>query len=144
MADLRDPARISELLEPQARRIGMDSGVLVGRVWASWPHIVGPEVAAHAEPTSLRKGVLRVRADSPAWSTELSYLADELRRRINEAVAHDLVEEVRVWSGPGRVSRPRGPAADATVTDVPSTGGDPVEALRRAREAWSRRQGGRV
>lgn len=141
MAELRDPMRMSDLLEAQARRAGIESGVLVGRVWESWAGIVGADVAAHAEPTSLRRGILRVRADSPAWSTELSYLADELRSRINETVARDLVQEVRVWSGPGRISKPSGRAPERPEGKLltPSEG-DPVEALRRAREVWVERR----
>lgn len=141
MADSRVPQRLGELLEPEARRAGMDSGVLVGQVWQSWRRIVGADVAQHAEPTSLRAGVLRVRADSPAWSTELSYLADELRTRVNDAVGRPLVKEVHVWSGPGRISEP-----SVAVEPEPSqrsqsdTGSDPHTAFRRARRAWFRRR----
>jgi predicted nucleic acid-binding Zn ribbon protein len=141
VADAKVPRRLGELLEPEARRAGMDSGVIVGRVWQSWRQIVGVDVAQHAEPTSLRAGVLRIRADSPAWSTELSYLADELRARVNDAVGRPLVREVHVWSGPGRISEP-----SVAVEPEPSqrsqsdTGSDPHTAFRRARRAWSRRR----
>lgn len=140
MSDFVDPMRLGELLEPHLNRVGMESGALVGRVWRAWPDIVGPDIAAHAEPTSLRQGVLRVRADSPAWSTELSYLTDQIRRRINEEVARELVREVRVWNGPGSIPR-RG---ERTVTrrEVQSSrpaADDPTEAFRRARDAWFRR-----
>jgi predicted nucleic acid-binding Zn ribbon protein len=134
-----EPARLRELLEPQARRAGIESAVLVGRVWELWPDIVGPDVAAHAEPTSLRKSVLRVRTDSPAWSTELSYFADELRKRINDAVGSALVSEVRVWSGAGPIADHS--KSDRKIPEAPASatpGGDPIEALRRARRAWSR------
>jgi predicted nucleic acid-binding Zn ribbon protein len=137
------PARLGELIEPEARRAGIESGVLVGRVWQSWGRIVGPDVAQHAEPTSLRAGVLRIRADSPAWSTELSYLVDELRTLINDAVGHRLVREVQVWSGPGRISeRFKTVKSEPAQRPMPDSGGDPHKALQRARHAWLRRQEG--
>jgi predicted nucleic acid-binding Zn ribbon protein len=142
MADF-DPAPLKDLLDPAARRAGVDSGVLAGRVWQVWRGVVGPEVARHAEPTSLRAGVLRVRADSASWSTELTYLAEEIRARLNSAVGQELVREVRVWSGPGRVLVPRVNEPGVSPGPAPhSSGGDPVTAFGRARRAWLRRRRG--
>lgn len=110
-------------------------------MWSAWPEIVGPAVAAHAEPTSLRDGVLRVRADSPAWATEIGYLVDEIRSRANAVTGRALVTEVRVWTGPGSTlatappGDPSGPSP-APARDRPD---DPAEALDRARRAWAKR-----
>jgi predicted nucleic acid-binding Zn ribbon protein len=134
---------LRDLLETEVQRAGIKNAVLVGRVWELWGGLVGRDVAAHAEPTSLKHGILRVRADSPAWATELSYLADDLRRRINQGVGNDVVGEVRVWSGPGPISSRPTPVGGGRPPDLPPTGeGDPLVALTRAREAWSRRRRG--
>jgi predicted nucleic acid-binding Zn ribbon protein len=126
------------------RRLGLDHPREVGALWGKWRDIVGDDVAAHAEPTSLRSGLLRVRTDSPAWATEISYLADEIKRRANETVGRELVDEVRVWTGPGPIERRRhdparaAPAAPAGLTaEAPA---DPEEAFERARRAWLRRR----
>jgi predicted nucleic acid-binding Zn ribbon protein len=126
------------------RRLGLDHPREVGVVWDRWRAIVGDDIAAHAEPSSLRGGLLRVRTDSPAWATEIGYLADEIRRKTNETVGRELVTEVRVWTGPGAIGRraepgptPRAEDASAARSDVPD---DPVEALQRARRAWLRRR----
>jgi predicted nucleic acid-binding Zn ribbon protein len=143
VAKVSEPARLGELLESPARRVGIESGVLVGRVWELWPDIVGADVAAHAEPTSLRRGVLRIRTDSPTWATELVYLADELRVLVNGSVGSELVTEVRVWSGPGPiVARPKNTRKLTDGPDRPAPVEDPQEAFRRARRAWSRRREG--
>ena len=116
----------------------------MGRLWAAWPELVGPAVAAHAEPSSLRERVLRVRADSPAWATEIGYLREEIRRRANDHLGREVVTEVRVWTGPGRVRpRPEGGSTPATAARV-ATGatGDPRAALARAQAAWRRRRRG--
>jgi predicted nucleic acid-binding Zn ribbon protein len=143
VAKMSEPARLGELLESPARRVGIQSGVLVGRVWEFWPDIVGADIAAHAEPTSLRQGVLRVRTDSPTWATELAYLADELRVLVNGSVGSELVTEVRVWSGPGPIAaRPGNTRRLTDASDRPEPLEDPQEALRRARRAWFRRREG--
>ena len=134
-----EPERLRDLLGEVGGKFGLGSANEVGKIWARWAEIVGPGIADHADPTSLRRGVLRVRADSPAWATELGYLADELRTRVNEAVSTDLVGEVRVWIGP-RGDRPReqGSERRQRASAAPGKGRteDPREALERAREAW--------
>jgi predicted nucleic acid-binding Zn ribbon protein len=112
-------------------------------LWRRWAEVVGEDIAAHAEPTSLRDGVLRIRTESPAWATELGYLADEIKRRADEVVGRGVVREVRVWTGPGPIKRPASSperASPAVRNDPPA---DAMEALRRAYRAWSRRRSAR-
>lgn len=139
-----DPLRLKHLLSDATGRLGIPSPEATGRVWSAWAEIVGPAVAAHAEPTSLRGGVLRVRADSPAWATEIGYLAEEIRARANAVTGRPLVSEVRVWTGPrpsgGTSSGAAGPAAGTTPGDADrDPPKDPGEALERARRAWAKR-----
>ncbi|HEX2057349.1 MAG TPA: DUF721 domain-containing protein [Actinomycetota bacterium] len=140
-----DVLRLKDLLADATGRLGIPSPEATGRVWAAWGDIVGPAVAAHAEPTSLRGGVLRVRADSPAWATEIGYLADEIRSRANAVTGRSLVSEVRVWTGPSP-SRPTAAGGSATASRAASVdperepAKDPAEALERARRAWAKRR----
>lgn len=123
----------------------MDQARRVGVLWRRWPDIVGPDVAAHAQPSSLRKGVLRVRADSPVWANEIKYLVEEIRRRANEVAGTPVVAEVRLWVGaPDRERRDapaRNPSPTSKVHDVERPS-DPVEAVTRARRSWVRRRSG--
>ncbi|MFN2586882.1 MAG: DciA family protein [Actinomycetota bacterium] len=140
-----EPLRLKDVLADATKRLGIPSPEATGRVWARWNDVVGPDVAAHAEPTSLRAGVLRVRADSPAWATEIGYLAAEIRSRVNAVTGLPLVKEVRVWTGP-RPARAHVPAARSDAAGEPADGAarerpaDPAEALERARRAWARRR----
>lgn len=138
-----DPERIRSVLDDVGRSLGLGSPADVGKVWAHWREIVGASIADHADPTSLRGGVLRVRADSPAWATEIGYLGDEIAARINQAVSGDLVSEVRVWIGPrrerSRSARPLAPGPSRAREDAPPA--DPEVALERARNAWARNVG---
>jgi predicted nucleic acid-binding Zn ribbon protein len=138
------PARLGDLLEPAARRAGIEDGARTGMVWSKWRSIVGPDIALHAEPSSLRGRILRIRADSPAWATELGYLGDEIRRRTNELVGVPLVDEVRVWTGPGRIrSTPDAPSGQLPAGSDDTPGGvDPATAFERAFSAWRKRRRG--
>jgi predicted nucleic acid-binding Zn ribbon protein len=138
-----DPARLKDLLAPFGQRLGMRDPAETGRVWARWSEIVGPAIAEHCVPSSLRDGILRLRTDSPGWATEVGYLAEEIRRLVNETTGADLVSEVRVWVAP-----PGEPGPQAKLAGVPKQAprevsrdpaGDPQEALARARAAWERR-----
>ena len=124
--DLEGLKRIRDLLPGAARRAGVgEEAIDAGRVFRRWREVVGPQIADHAEPTSLRRGVLRVRADSPAWATEIGYLGEDIRARVNEAAGRALIAEVRVWTGPPLSRGPRplhdGPPATAAERPRPET-----------------------
>ena len=151
--DPTDPPSIGELLDGETGgRLGIGAARATGAIFATWPGIVGPSVAAHAAPTSLRDGVLRVRADSPVWATEITYLGDAIRTQANEAVGRDVVHRVEVWTGPPSTapgphthgpapsSAPSAPAA-SDLPEGPAEARDPSTALERARRAWEARRG---
>jgi len=138
------PPRLGDLLDTSTRGAGIEDAAGTGTVWNKWSAIVGPDIALHAEPSSLRGGVLRVRADSPAWATELGYLGEEIRRRANEVVGTDLVAEVRVWTGPGRIrsAPPARKTPPLAVVKAHDRDVDPVKAFQRAFQAWRNRRRG--
>lgn len=139
------PSRLKDLLGGVGARIGLEDARATGLLWTRWAEIVGDSVATNAEPTSLKKGILRVRATSPVWAQELTYLTSEIRSRANAIAGADVVREVRIWTGPGEVVRttvrpskeaqdgPDAEAADDPPEDLPT-------AFERAHEAWARRR----
>lgn len=141
-----DPQPIKGSLDALGRRLGMGGALQTGIVWRRWAEIVGPGIAGHAEPTSLKEGVLRVRADSPAWATEIGYLGGEIVRRANALVGAELLREVRVWTGPGKVRGSEEPPERPRKAESSAGPGqhhdDPMEALAAAHEAWRKRRYG--
>ena len=139
---------MGDLLGGVGKELGLSGAIGTGRVWARWVEVVGDAIADHAEPTSLKDGVLRIRTDSPTWATELSYKGTEIARRANEVAGATIVTEVRVWTGPGPIER----RAAEVRTPSPAGRGEPSEeaaeilqneplaALGRARAAWARRR----
>lgn len=149
-----DPSPLKSLLGSAATRFGLDDALATGSLWKRWPDVVGNDVAAHAQPTSLRGGVLRIRADSPVWAHEIGYLAEEIKSKANQALGRAAVSEVRVWNAPAGSTppgttgsssgagpaRPKGGASSASADagEVPDI--DPQEALQNARQAWLARR----
>jgi hypothetical protein len=140
LVDRGGPYRVGHLLDETGLRLGLGEATKLGKLAMRWREIVGSAIADHAEPTSLKAGVLRVRTDSPVWATEISYLATEIARRANEALKDDAVVEVKVWSGPGQVLRPGfRSVTDSDETERPGPAADCSTAFDRARAAWARR-----
>lgn len=144
-----NPLRMRDLLQAAGARLGLEGALETGLLWTRWREIVGDATAAHAEPTSLKAGVLRIRTDSPTWATEVGYLRDEIKARANRVVGRTLVSEVRVWTSPEPVHgaradvpapRPhdRSEVSEAAAKEAP--GSDPEGALARARRAWEKRR----
>lgn len=59
---------------------------VLARVQGCWAEVVGPAIAAEAQPVSERDGTLVVACRSATWSSELELLAPDLLDRLNEAL----------------------------------------------------------
>ena len=70
------------------------------RVHDRWVEIAGAQMAAHTEPVRLHGGVLVVRAESPTWATQVSYLSGELVERANAVLGEGQVHRVVLVTGP--------------------------------------------
>jgi predicted nucleic acid-binding Zn ribbon protein len=145
MSDAREgPHRIREALAKVSRRLGLPDPMKAGALWGRWEELVGAEIAGHARPSSLREGVLRVRADSPAWAHELGYLREEIQARVNAGLDHPVVTEVRVYAGPpgpsteARPAQRSGAPRDSAPEAQRGPSAAPEEALARAKQAWLR------
>ena len=93
------PPALSDLVGSMASRRGWGSRLRGARVHAVWSEIAGEELARHVQPVRLAGGVLVVRAESPAWATQVSYLAPQLLQRANEVLGEGEVTTVTVQSG---------------------------------------------
>lgn len=146
MSERNQPQRLRDLLPGVGRGVGLNDASGMGSVWARWSDIVGEQIAEHAEPTSLRDGILRVRTESPSWATEIGYLAQDIVHRVNENIGRAVVSELKVWTGPGpiagskdRVAK-RSPRVQDDETESSGVPDDPKAALAAARAAWEGRR----
>jgi predicted nucleic acid-binding Zn ribbon protein len=105
--DDRDPQLLGPTLDRLVADRGWQADAAVGGVMGRWAEIVGPDVAAHAEPVSWQDGELVVQADSTAWATQIRLLAPALLARLAGELGSGAVTSV-VVRGPSAPSWKRG------------------------------------
>lgn len=104
----RDPAGLAGVLDGMTRQLGWSSPLARGDLLASWPELVGPEIAAHSTPAGVDEGVLTVQCDSTAWATQLRLMRADILTRIMQRHPEAEVSSV-TFLGPGAPSWKRGP-----------------------------------
>lgn len=106
--DRRDPELLGSAADELAKTRGWKPRVAEGAVFAQWPAVVGEQIAEHAEPTTLRDGVLSVTAESTAWATQLRMVQAQLLAKIAAAVGDGVVTALKI-TGPVAPSWRKGP-----------------------------------
>ena len=106
--DERDPQPFGRVVSRVALDRGWSPRLTDATVLGRWPHLVGPEIADHCTPLSLRDGELVLQAESTAWATQLRQLQRQLLSRLAGAVGKDVVRRIRVV-GPAGPSWRKGP-----------------------------------
>ncbi len=105
--DSRDPQLLGSAARDLAKSRGWSSRVAEGAVLGQWRSVVGEQIAAHAAPTALRDGVLRITAESTAWATQLRMVQAQLLAKIAAAVGDGVVTAVKI-TGPAAPSWRKG------------------------------------
>jgi predicted nucleic acid-binding Zn ribbon protein len=101
-----DPQALGTAIESLLDNEGWGLAAATGSVFGRWAQIVGPELADHTQPESLRDGELTVQADSTAWATQLRLLAAQLVRRLNAELGQGTVQHVKVRGPVTAVRKP--------------------------------------
>lgn len=91
-----DPRPLSETVERLVRSMGAPSPDVTRSLFADWAEIVGPQLAEHARPHSLRERTLVIAVNDPAWATQLRFLEVDLLRQIATATGSDEVIAIEV------------------------------------------------
>ncbi|MGI4893652.1 MAG: DUF721 domain-containing protein [Janthinobacterium lividum] len=94
--DARDPQTLDATLGRLVGERGWEQPVAVGGAFGRWDVVVGPELAGHCTPETLKDGTLVVRAESTAWATQVRLLTSVLVRRLDEELGHGVVTTVLV------------------------------------------------
>jgi predicted nucleic acid-binding Zn ribbon protein len=105
--DDRDPQRLDTTVGRLVNDLGWETDLRVHGVFGRWGEIVGEAIAAHCTPDSFAEGRLVVRTDSTAWATQLTLLAANVVRRLNEELGDATVTFLDV-QGPSQKSWKKG------------------------------------
>ncbi len=102
-----DPTLISNVLNNLIQERDWDSGLAEGTLFATWPQVVGPEIAQHTAPLSMLDGRLLVQCSSTAWATQLNLVGPSLLETIRSSAPGALVDSLE-FIGPTAPSWKRG------------------------------------
>ena len=88
-------SRFGALTSAISKSRGWSPKVSEGTVLGRWPQVVGEDISAHAEPISLKEGVLSISAESTAWATQLRMMQSQILAKIAAAVGDGVVKTLR-------------------------------------------------
>jgi predicted nucleic acid-binding Zn ribbon protein len=91
-----EPRSLARSLDCLVTHLGGSHAAVLRDLFGRWCELVGPEIAAHTQPTSLRQGVLVVTVDQPAWATQLRWLTPTLLARLASSLGSDAVTAIDV------------------------------------------------
>jgi predicted nucleic acid-binding Zn ribbon protein len=68
---------------------------LLAQVQRVWPGTVGEAIAADAQPTAERGGVVTISCSASVWAQELDLMAPQIIARLNSSLADGAVQRLR-------------------------------------------------
>jgi predicted nucleic acid-binding Zn ribbon protein len=89
-------SRLGDVVDALLGEPAFARGMPIGRLAARWADVVGPRLAAESAPVSLDQGVLVVAATTGPWGAQVRFLADQIRRRAEDAIGAGSVVRVHV------------------------------------------------
>ncbi|MBI5664786.1 MAG: DUF721 domain-containing protein [Nitrospirae bacterium] len=75
-----DPLR--KILGQFTEGLGIESGIVLTAVRRKWTDIVGPAIAAHTFPDTIRDKALTIIVDTPQWMHHLSFYKEEISEKL--------------------------------------------------------------
>ena len=92
----KKPSSVGDVLAGVLRESGIAERVEQARLIPEWPGLVGAQIAAVTEPTSIAAdGTMFVRVTTNAWMNELSLMEPELLRALNATEGRAPVKRIR-------------------------------------------------
>lgn len=109
---LRQAAGIGAVLQSVIQQRGVAERLRQYRAWQVWNEVVGPQIAARAQPCRIRDGILEVRVDQAVWMQQLQLLKPKLLARLNDRLGVPLFRDLYLRRGrleplPGPAAAPR-------------------------------------
>jgi predicted nucleic acid-binding Zn ribbon protein len=92
----KDPVSLGSVIDGLMAEQVFSRGMPVASLASRWVGVVGERLAEQTEPLALDSGVLTVGAANGAWASQVRFMADEVKRRANEALGNDAVRLVTV------------------------------------------------
>jgi predicted nucleic acid-binding Zn ribbon protein len=89
----RAPRSLEHALDELSNELA--PATMLGDIQRVWSTTVGPAIAAQAQPTSERGGVVTVSCAASVWAQELDLMAPQIIDRLNGALVERSVQRLR-------------------------------------------------
>lgn len=94
------PEAIGKLLGTALAELGLGGKLNECQAMLAWEKVAGPPLDHHAKPLRMRRGRLELAVPSPIWRTQLSFLKEDMKKRINSCIGSDVVREIVLINSP--------------------------------------------
>ncbi len=92
---------LGDLVPKVLKDLGLDAPAGVLRIVDRWEEAVGPEIAAHCRPVSLRDGRLEASVDSSVWCQQLQLQVPQILGALREVFGDEAPTQLRFRVGSG-------------------------------------------
>lgn len=93
------PKLVADILDRVAAPIFASPEAGAHRIWPAWMEAVGPDIARHTEPVTIREGVLHVRVDASVWVTQLTFLKPEILNKLAPLMDDGALTDIKFKQG---------------------------------------------
>lgn len=113
LADRRPPApdrctTVDQIVPDIMKKIGLDQPMWEQTLLREWEGLVGPQIAAHARPGRLDRGVLIVHVDHSAWLFELRGPSEKMMlQKLQDRFGRAKIKGLRLQLDPDATGAPR-------------------------------------
>src|SRR5437870_1492224 len=99
---------LPDLIAGMIKTHGFQSRMVEFSLQQQWGAIVGPHIAGHTYPESIRHRKLFLLAETSVWLQQLLFLKSEILAKITEVMGEDVLTDIvlRVGVVPVRVTQP--------------------------------------
>ena len=94
------PDPIGKLLCTALAELGIEEKLRECQAVLAWGTVAKSPLSHQAKPLRMRRGRLELAVPSPIWRTQLSFLKEDMKKRINACVGTDVVREIVLINSP--------------------------------------------
>ena len=94
-----DTLPVADAILSALSQAGMKNMARRFQITQIYEETVGKVVARRSHPVGFNNGVLILKSQSTAWQNELTFLKEDLKSRLNEALGVPIIKDIRVVAG---------------------------------------------
>lgn len=78
------------------QHMGMSEKLVEQQAVIIWPKVVGEHIANASEALSIKDGILTISVKNQSWKTELSYMKDDICKKLNKTLGESIVSDIKI------------------------------------------------